>query len=190
MIRLSTSALALLALCAAIPALAGGTLVRYSLYHFEASSWKAYYPGDALPAGGNLPGSNRWRYDYSLFNLSAPGAVNTLVVFFNSDGTLRAQPGPASVSSPPGWASTFFAPPAGSQAWRQRFRNLSTPLGVGGQMAPYTVEFFWGDPTLPGPQPYDAGFAAGSETGRTLPLARPSPVIAVSWGHLRRAFAR
>lgn len=167
---------------------AGGTSVVYRLYHFEGGSWVQYYPSDLFPAGSDLAGANRWRYDYILYNNSAPGAINTLQAFFNSDGLLHADPPPAAVTPPGGWSPTYFAPPLGQQAWRERFRNLATPVGVGSSMGYYSVEFFWHDPVFPGSQPYDAQFSTGSETGLTTPVRRSTPSGNSTWGGMRKRY--
>ncbi len=167
---------------------AGGTMVVYKLYHFEGAGWIQYYPSDLFPAGGDQAGANRWRYDYILYNNSAPGAINTLQAFFNSDGLLHADPPPAAVTPPAGWSPTYFAPPFGQQAWRERFRNLASPVAVGSSFGLYQVEFFWHDAVLPGSQPYDAQYSTGSETGQTIPVRRSTPAGNTNWSAIRKLY--
>jgi hypothetical protein len=172
----------------ATAAAAGGTSVYYKLFHYQGGNWVQVYPSDPFPAGGDLPGTNRWRYDYSLYNNTAPGSINTLQAFFNSDGLLHADPPPAGVTPPAGWTPTYFAPPSGAHSWRVRFRNLGSPVPVGGAAGFYQVEFFWHDPVLPGTQPYDAQYSTGSETGQTIPDRRSTAAGASNWGALRKLY--
>jgi len=179
--------LGLLVLATGVAA-AGGTRVFYRLYHREGASWIQYFPGDAFPVGGNLPGTNRWRYTYELMNDTGPGSVNTLYVFFNGDGGQHSDFPPVGVSAPGGWTPTYIAPPSGQEAWRERFRGLAAPVAVGASLEGYLVEFTWEDPVLPGPQSYDAVFTTGSETGTTTPRKPEVAVTRTSWGKLRNLY--
>ena len=72
--------------------------------------------------------------------------------------------------------------------WRERFRNLGSPVPVGGAAGFYQVEFFWHDPVLPGTQPYDAQYSTGSETGQTIPDRRSTAAGSSNWGALRKLY--
>jgi hypothetical protein len=185
--RIALAAFLLLALTAGVAG-AAGTTVNYRLYHLEGVSWIQYYPGDTFPAGGNLPGTNRWRYVYQLLNDSAPGPITTFFAFFNSDGVRHADYPNVGANAPGGWSPTYLGPPSGQNAWRERFRGLSVPVVVGGNLGGFQVDFTWNDPVLPGAQAYDAQFSTGSEIGITTAVRRPVPAAALTWGQLRRAF--
>ena len=88
--RVALAVFLLLALSVGVAG-AAGTTVYYRLYHVEGASWVQYYPGDTFPVGGNLAGTNRWRYVYQLDNVSAPGPVTAFYAFFNSDGLRHAE---------------------------------------------------------------------------------------------------
>ena len=187
MLRSLIAGLALVALSASMAG-ATGTTVYYRLYHMEGSSWVQYYANDPFPPGGNVSGTNRWRYSYEVDNVSAPGPVNTVYVFFNSDGVRHSDYPAVGTGAPGGWNYLYMAPPSGSQAWRERFRGLSAPIPVGGGLTGFHVDFTWDDPVLPGPQPFDSQTALGSETGTTIPVKKDVPVAAGTWGQLRKSY--
>lgn len=112
-----------LALC--LPGVLGAmpsASIGYELFHYEAGSWQQYLQGDPFPMGGNLPGTNLWKYRYVVRNHEFSGGIYQVYVFFNSDNVLRATYSGA--AAPTGWTAAYFAPSEGNNNWKERFRTL------------------------------------------------------------------
>ena len=170
-------------------AFAQQTSVTYHLFHYEDGSWVEYAAGSDFPAGGDQPGTNLWRYQYTLCNASFSSGIRELDVFFNSDNVLCATFD--SASQPANWTSTPVGPFDPDNNWRIRYRTFDTASRVpqGECNSEFTVDFTWVCDTLPGPQNYDAISSSGSDSGVTTP-AEPSPVDSSTWGRLKTLYAR
>ncbi len=181
--RIAAAAL-FLSLALAAAASAQQTSVEYRLYHYEGGSWVEYSPSAALPAGGDQPGTNLWRYTYELCNVSFSSGVRELDVFFNSDNVACAALSGA--AGPADWTATQVGPFAPDNNWRERFRTLLTAarVGMGACEPAFSVDFLWTCPGLPGPQNYDAISSTGSDARTTVP-ASPTPVQATTWGRVK-----
>ena len=165
------------------------TSVQYRLYHWENSSWVEYCPGAALPQGGNLPGTNLWKYDYSVNNISAPQPLREFYAFFNSnnlamDATLVSAVGPT------GWTPTQIGPFSPDFNWKERFRTTNSAyyIGAGQVRTGYAVEFTWTKATLPGYQNYDAVYSGGSESYITMSPCPPAATEETTWGGVKALY--
>jgi hypothetical protein len=184
------AATALLLMSVAASSAAPNTDVRYRLYHFEGGTWVRYTQGDPFPAGGNLPGSNLWKYEYTVKNVAYAGTgINTWYAFFNSDNVLCATL--VSATAPVNWTVLQQGPIAPNNNWKERFRTttVSSYITQGNTLGGYTIEFTWTCPTLPGNQNYDAVTSGGSEASITTEDPEtPVPSQNVSWGNVKAIF--
>ena len=164
--------------------------VEYKLYHYEIDEWVRYCQGDQFPPGGATPGTNLWRYEYSVMNISFPTGVYQFMIYFNSDDIDRATY--SSAVAPTGWSIVYFPPVAPNVNWKVRFRTTNSAYYVmpGDTLPGYEVEFTWFDPSgLPGDQNYDLVCSAGSEPGVTKQYSGDiTPVEATTWGKIKSLF--
>jgi hypothetical protein len=172
--------------------------VGYKLYHFEDPDWVRYTLGDSLPPGGNIPGTNLWKYTYCVYNDppgSPPGALENGIyqwwIFFNEDNVDRAQY--VSEITPGTWGATYYAPSTGYYDWKIRFRTTNPGEYVmpSDSLCGFEVQFTWTDTSLPGPQNYDLIASGESEPGVTYELpADVTPVEAATWGRIKSLFVK
>jgi len=166
------------------------TDVLYRLYHYESGSWVRYMQTDAFPAGGDQAGTNLWKYEYTVKNLSYAGSgINTWYAFFNSDNVLCATWSAA--AGPFSWTGAKQGPIAPNNNWKERFRTTTAGdyITLGNALAGFSVEFTWTCNTLPGNQSYDAVTSGGSESSITsedpeTPLATES----ATWGAIKSLY--
>jgi len=158
--------------------------VTYHLYHFEGGNWVEYGPNATLPAGGDQPGTNLWRYTYELCNIGFTTALYELNVFFNSNNVPCATF--VSSTQPTSWTGTLVGPFAPDFNWRLRFRTLlsSARVAQGTCKDTYSVDFTWVCPNLPGAQNFDATSTSGSYAAQTISGA-PVPVEPSTWGRMK-----
>jgi hypothetical protein len=166
------------------PAQAQSASVTYHLYHFESGNWVEYGPNATLPAGGDQPGTNLWRYVYELCNIGFSTGLRELNMFFNSDNVLCATF--AASTQPASWSSPIVGPIAPDNNWRIRYRTLVTAARVaqGTCNDQFTVDFTWICPTLPGAQNFDAIAGSGSYSGQSI-SGSPVPVEPSTWGRMK-----
>ncbi|MDI6809319.1 MAG: hypothetical protein QME66_10110 [Candidatus Eisenbacteria bacterium] len=181
------------------------TSMGYALYHCENGTWVRYTSSEPMPQGGNVPGTNLWRYNYRIRNLGFPTKISTAYVYFNSDDVLRSTW--SASCAPTCWTAAKTGPAPGYNNWKIRFRTLTSScyiamgdsLGAidmnGGPCVPtycsghFAVEFTWTGASLPGPQNYDLISGAGSETGVTAEVpAPPTALDARSWGRVKALY--
>jgi hypothetical protein len=144
--------------------------VGYKLYHDENGSWVRYYQGDPFPPGGAEPGTNLWKYEYTVYNREFPSGIYQMLAFFNSDA-LTERAIYSSVMAPTGWSTTYFGPVDPWVNWKMRFLTTSSYVMPGDGLSGYEIQFTWADPAmLPGPQNYDLICSQGSEPGVTHEL--------------------
>jgi hypothetical protein len=165
------------------------TDVRYEIYHWETSTWVEYAPEDAMPPGGNVPGTNLWRYDYRVFNWSAPHPLRQVYVFFNSENVAMDATW-AGAAAPTGWTAAQIGPFELDFNWKERFMASSSTYYIPApdSLAGFSVEFTWTGEFIPGGQVYDAIHSGGSESGVTVHRDDPTSVDVTSWGDVKALF--
>jgi len=110
--------------------------------------------GDAILTGtlnyvGGLPGNEIYRYDYTLENVAVTPAIQTLLVFFDSDPATQAFDGgddadfQSATGPTPDWEVTPIEP-TDPDAWYVEFANFSS-LGItpGNTLGGFSIEFVW-----------------------------------------------
>jgi hypothetical protein len=165
------------------------TLIRYQIFHWETDTWIEYLPSDPLPPGGDQPGTNLWRYDYTLYNWGTPQSIQQVYVFFNSDN-IAMDATWAGDAAPAGWTTAQIGPFDPDFNWKERFRASTSEYYVdaGDSLAGFSVEFTWTSSLLPGNQIYDAVYSGGSEAGVTIHQTEPSAVAPTSWGGIKQLY--
>ncbi|MFH1220002.1 MAG: hypothetical protein V1694_06070 [Candidatus Eisenbacteria bacterium] len=165
------------------------TSVQYRLYHWETDHWTEYCPGMLLPPGGNQPGTNLWKYEYTVSNIGAPQPLREIYTFFNSDN-VAMDATLSSAVAPTGWTATAIGPFAPDFNWKERFRTTNSVyyIGVGQVRSGYAVEFTWTKATLPGSQNYDAVYSGGSETYITMSPCPPAATEETTWGGIKALY--
>ena len=165
------------------------TSVQFRLYHWEDPAWVEYCPGEALPAGGDQPGTNLWRYDYTVYNYTAPQPLSTVYTFFNSDN-LAMDATLVSAAAPTGWTVAQVGPFDPDFNWKERFRTTTSTyyIQAGQYLGGFSVEFTWTKAALPSAQNYDAVFSGGSESYVTMSPCPPVAVEETSWGNLKALY--
>lgn len=168
----------------AAPAQAQLAGVTYHLYHYEGGDWVEYWPNAPLPAGGDQPGTNLWRYTYELCNFGFSTGVRELRVFFNSDNVLCSTF--VGSTQPASWSGVLVAPILPDSNWRIGYKTLLTSarVAMGTCSDQFSLDFTWICPTLPGPQNFDAIAGTGSDAGVTISGA-PVPVAPSTWGRVK-----
>jgi hypothetical protein len=168
----------------ALPAQAQQASVTYRLFHYEGGNWIEYAANAPLPAGGDQPGTNLWRYTYELCNIGFSTGLYELDMFFNSDDVPCATL--SGSSQPANWTATQVGPVAPSNNWRLRYRTLlsGSRVAMGACNSDFSVDFTWVCPSLPGPQNFDAIATSGSYADVSLP-AVPLPVRPATWGQVK-----
>lgn len=166
------------------------TDVTYRLYHFEAGTWVRYTQADPFPAGGNVPGTNLWKYEYTVKNKTFAGTgINTWYAFFNSDNVLCASL--SATAQPATWTPTQQGPIAPNFNWKERFRTttVASYITAGNSLPGFTVEFTWTCNSLPGNQNYDAVTSGGSESSVTTEDPEtPVPADSRTWSAIKSMY--
>jgi hypothetical protein len=165
------------------------TSVQYRLYHWENSQWMEYCPGDQLPAGGDQPGTNLWKYDYTVYNYAAPQPLREAYTFFNSEN-IAMYATLVSAAAPTGWTATQIGPFAPDFNWKERFRTTSSTyyIQLGQYLAGFSVQFTWTKAELPGAQNSDVVFSGGSEAYVTMSPCPPAAVEETTWGGVKATY--
>lgn len=161
----------------------------YRLWHWEGSNWVRYLPSTPFPPGGANPGTNLWKYEYTVTNLAFTGRIGQFIAFFNWDLVLRSAYSTA--VAPTNWTITYSGPAPPDYNWKVQFRTTvtSAKIAPGSSLPGFAVEFTWTDPTaLPGFQHYDA-IAEVSESDVTHDQDA-TPVEATTWGNIKALFSR
>jgi hypothetical protein len=148
-----------------------------------------YCPDEVLPVGGNLPGTNLWKYTYEVHNLSAPQALNTVYTFFNSDNVAMDATWTAA-AAPTGWTTAQIGPFDPDFNWKERFRTTNSAyyIQAGQSLAGFSVEFTWTKASLPWDQIYDAVYSGGSESSTTTSPCEPAATEAATWGGIKALY--
>jgi hypothetical protein len=164
-------------------------MVKYELFRWETDTWVEYYPSDPLPAGGDQPGTNLWRYEYIAHNWGAPQPIRQLYLFFNSDNVAMDATG-ANVATPTGWTASQIGPFDPDFNWKERFMATSSTyyIQTADSLEGLAVEFTWTSSVLPGNQTYDAVFSGGSESGTTIHREDPTALAPTSWGGIKSLY--
>jgi len=165
------------------------TSVKYRLYHFEDASWVEYTPNDSFPPGGNEPGTNLWKYEYIVYNWSAPQPIRQLYVFFNSENVSMDATWSAD-AAPEGWTATPIGPFEPDFNWKERFEASSSDYYISApdSLNGFVVEFTWTRDYLPGSQLYDAIYSGGSESSMTHWIHEPTATIPTRWGTIKALY--
>jgi hypothetical protein len=165
------------------------TVIRYQIFHWETDAWVEYMPAQSLPAGGDQPGTNTWKYDYIVYNWGTPQPVQQVYIFFNSDNLAMDATWTGAVP-PTGWTATAVGPFEPDYNWKERFMATGSAyyIGTTDSLAGFSVEFTWTKPVLPANQIYDAVYSGGSESGLTLHKTAPIATTTTSWGEIKRLY--
>lgn len=165
------------------------TRVDFQLHHWEDGQWKEYCQYDEFPAGGDVSGTNLWRYTYAVNNLSAPQPLREVYTFFNSDN-LAMDATLTAAAAPTGWTATQIGPFDPDVNWKERFRTTNSIyyIPAGNSLTGFQVEFTWTKNAMPPVQNYDAVFSGGSETGVTSSTCAPSATEETTWGGVKALY--
>jgi hypothetical protein len=165
------------------------TTVRYEIFHWETDTWVEYDPGDAMPSGGNLPGTNLWKYEYNVINWSAPQPLRQIYTFFNSDNVAMDATW-AGDAAPTGWTTAQVGPFDPDFNWKERYMASSSEYYIPApdSLAGFSVEFTWTGEFIPGSQLYDAVYSGGSESATTVHSGDPTATSSESWGRVKALF--
>ena len=122
---------------------------------------------------GGEPGNQMYRYDFHVKNISICPAVQTVLVFFDSDPITGAFIGDRSdlveIQSPADWESYAWIDPDPAP-WRVEWQTFVGPARIfpGDMMPGFSVTFVWKDPgSLPGQRFFEAMNGAVYE-GQTI----------------------
>ena len=159
------------------------------MFHWETDTWVEYYPADPLPAGGDQPGTNLWKYEYVAYNWGTPQPIQQIYVFFNSDNVAMDATFTGD-AVPTGWSSMQIGPFDPDFNWKERFLATSSTyyIPTADSLEGFAVEFTWTSPVLPGNQTYDAVFSGGSEAGTTIHREAPTALAPTSWGGIKSLY--
>jgi hypothetical protein len=165
------------------------TQIRYQLFHWETGTWVEYLPSDAMPPGGDQPGTNLWKYDYIIYNWGTPQPIQQAYLFFNSDNLAMDATWTAD-TVPEGWTTAQVGPFDPDFNWKERYRASSSTyyIATADSLAGLSVEFTWTKSAIPGNQIYDAVYSGGSESGVTLHKTHPSATATASWGKIKHLY--
>ncbi|HVP40278.1 MAG TPA: PEP-CTERM sorting domain-containing protein [Candidatus Saccharimonadales bacterium] len=133
-------------------------------------------------------GAGNYRVDYLLQNLSEPGGINELLLFFNSNDQPGADFPALAISEPAGWThaapGAVIPPDPGHYAWSIDWvdDNPSDPGVLAGQsLGGFSATFHWSDPTRgPGSQPFEA-FGYSPHEGTTV-IPEPGTLLLLASG--------
>ncbi len=111
---------------------------------------------------GGTPGNQIYRYDFTVRNISILPAIQTVLIFFDSDPVTGEFTGDKSdfieLTSPSGWEGTAWVDPDPSP-WFIEWMAFSGPARIfpGKSKAGFSVTFVWKDPTtVPGQRFFEA----------------------------------
>lgn len=103
------------------------------------------------------PGSQVFRFDYSITNLDVTPNLAGFIVFFDSDGLNRADF--VEYATPYSWDDVFVFPEGPDHAWNVEWDELAglNRIEPGSTLGGFSVTFTWNDPNcLPGCQFFEA----------------------------------
>ena len=103
------------------------------------------------------PGSQVFRFDYSITNADVTPNLGGFIVFFDSDGLNRTDF--VEYATPYSWDDVFVFPEGADHAWNVEWDELAgvNRIEPGSTLGGFSVTFLWNDPTcLPGPQFFEA----------------------------------
>ena len=103
------------------------------------------------------PGSQVFRFDYSITNLDVQPNLAGFIVFFDSDGLNRADF--VEYGAPYSWDDVFVFPEGPDHAWNVEWDELAglNRIEPGATLGGFSVTFTWNDPnSFPGPQFFEA----------------------------------
>ncbi|UCF78024.1 MAG: T9SS type A sorting domain-containing protein [Candidatus Eiseniibacteriota bacterium] len=116
---------------------------------------------------GGPPGSQVFRFDYTVENLGVDPDLAGLVIFFDSDGLARSDF--QSLTYPEGWDDWFVLPEAPDSSWNVEWNTFSNAIPLGGSLSGFSVTFVWNDPySIPGAQNYEVWNGGAHEGGTTI----------------------
>ena len=164
-------------------------VIRYQIFHWETDTWVEYLPSSAMPPGGDQPGTNLWRYDYTIYNWGTPQPIQQAYLFFNSDNLAMDATWSAD-TAPAGWTTAQVGPFDPDFNWKERYRASSSTyyIATGDSLEGCSLEFTWTKSVIPGNQIYDAVYSGGSESGLTLHKTAPVAAAMTSWGEIKRLY--
>jgi hypothetical protein len=116
---------------------------------------------------GGAPGSQIYRFDYTVENVSVSPDLAGLVLFFDSDGLARSDF--QSLTYPEGWDDWFVLPEAPDGSWNVEWNTFDNAIPMGGSLSGFSVTFVWNDPySIPGAQNYEVWNGGAHEGGTTI----------------------
>ena len=111
---------------------------------------------------GGEPGNEMYRYDFKVRNIAVPPAIQTVLIFFDSDPVTGEFMGDNSdlieIQSPANWEGTAFVDPDPAP-WFVEWMTFSGPDRIfpGQNLEGFSVTFIWKDPeTTPGRRFFEA----------------------------------
>ncbi|KPJ59378.1 MAG: hypothetical protein AMJ46_11630 [Latescibacteria bacterium DG_63] len=117
---------------------------------------------------GGAPGSQIFRFDYTVENVSVSPALRGLVLFFDADGLARSDFQPP-LAYPEGWDDTLVTGKASDGSWNVHFDTYDNFVPMGGSLDGFSVTFVWNDPySIPGSQGYEVWNGGAHEGGTTI----------------------
>lgn len=164
--------------------------VYYDLFYLGNGSLNQQVgAADPMPAGGNTPGTNQWKYIYLVKNNAFASGLNQWYAFFNSDNVLRSNFPSLAIASPADWTPTYFAPSAGNNNWKERWRTsvVGSYIPLNGSLDTFAITFTWIGADIPGTQNFDAISVTGSFSGVTKPNII-TPVNSSTWGKIKALY--
>jgi len=166
--------------------------VAYRLYHKEGSNWVRYLPSSGFPSGGATFGTNLWKYEYTVWNLTFVANIYQFYPFFNSEN-LDSTAVYSSAVAPANWTFLYNPPIAPSYNWKVRFKTTvaAAMIKPANSLSGFAVEFRWNKPgVLPGPQMYELTTANDSETQQYTHDQDATSVDSATWGRIKGLFSR
>ncbi|UCF79685.1 MAG: T9SS type A sorting domain-containing protein, partial [Candidatus Eiseniibacteriota bacterium] len=116
---------------------------------------------------GGPPGSQLYRFDYTVENVSVEPDLAGWIVFFDSDGLARSDYD--SHSWPTGWDDTFVLPEAPDGSWNVEWNTFGNSIPIGGSLGGFSVTFVWNDPySVPNVQYFEVWNGGAHEGGTTV----------------------
>jgi hypothetical protein len=116
---------------------------------------------------GGSPGSQVYRFDYTIENVCVEPDLAGWIIFFDSDGLARSDYD--SHAWPTGWDDTFVLPEAPDGSWNVEWNTFDNAIPVGGSLSGFSVTFIWNDPySLPGVQYFEVWDGGAHEGGTTV----------------------
>jgi hypothetical protein len=166
--------------------------VAYRLYHKEGSNWVRYLPSSSFPPGGANPGTNLWKYEYTVWNVAFAADIYQFYAFFNSENVDSIAVYSSAVA-PANWTVLYYPPVAPNYNWKERFKTtvVAARIKPGNSLSGFAIEFRWRNPAaLPGVQMYELTTANDSETSQYTHDQDATPVDSTTWGRIKGLFSR